>query len=468
MKSNQALSNFQKIITPRIKSACFFIGLTMLILAISCAPSPSVSIVTYNYYVDGSLGSDSNPGFQTLPWQTIQKAANTASPGDTVTVIEGNYPERILVSLSGAIGAPIIFQAEGIVTMKGFTINADNITVRNFEISDTENDGTSGWGIYVQGSNCTIENNYIHDATRGGILISAIDGSEDLVANCIIRNNRLYHNSQIGVEVHGRNHIIEENEIWGTIQYHPKWTNPPSWVDADGIRFFGSGHIFRGNYIHDISIDDPQNIDPHIDAFQTWDDPSGEVGRDSIFENNKILLGNTATGFQLEGGTHNLIIRNNIVQAFRGILTYRNGDSPYTNPRDVFVLNNLFIGDLQYLPEENPAGMLIGDTTNAVIKNNIIMDQRGQTIETYASSADVDYNLFYNRDSSIPLGTPHIHDIWNIDPLFINPDNGDFHLQAESPAIDAGTILNNTTHDMDGALRPQGIGFDIGPYENAP
>jgi len=194
----------------------------------------------------------------------------------------------------------------------------------------------------------------------------------------------------------------------------------------------------------------------------------GRGGNDCIFEENKIVLGNTATGFQLEGGVHNLIIRNNIVNAFRGILTYKNGDAPYTSASDIFVLNNLFIGNLAYLPEENPAGLLIGDTKNAVIKNNIIVDQRSQTIETDSSSADVDYNLFYNSDGSTPLGTPYIHDIWKINPLFINPDSGDFHLQAASPAIDAGTSLKNVSQDLDGTLRPQGKGFDIGPYEYLP
>ena len=468
MRKNKAPNRRRETALSRTHLLGLLVGFTILVLANSCATPPPTRTLISNYYVDGAHGSDSNPGFQNLPWQTIQKAADTLSPGDTVTVIEGNFAERIQVSRSGTTEAPIIFQAEGTVTMNGFTINADHIEVKNFEINNTENDSASGWGINIQGSNCVIENNYIHDATRGGILISAIAGSETLVTNCTIKNNRLYHNSQVGIEVHGRNHTIEENEIWGTIQYHPKWENSPSWVDADGVRFFGSGHVFRGNYIHDISIDDPQNIDPHIDAFQTWDDQWGEVGSDSIFEQNKIILGKTATGFQLEGGVHNIIIRNNIVNSFRGVLTYKNGNSPYTSPSDIFVLNNLFIGDLVYLLEENPAGMLIVDTANAVIKNNIIVEQRGQTIETYSSSVDIDYNLFHNSDGSTPLGTPYIHDIWGINPLFVNPDIGDFHLQAESSAIDVGAILKNVTNDLDGVLRPQGNGFDIGPYEHIP
>jgi hypothetical protein len=47
----------------------------------------------------------------------------------------------------------------------------------------------------------------------------------------------------MGIEVDGRDNLVEGNEVWGTIQYHPNWHNPPSWVDADGMKFFGSGHI---------------------------------------------------------------------------------------------------------------------------------------------------------------------------------------------------------------------------------
>ena len=120
------------------------------------------------------------------------------------------------------------------------------------------------------------------------------------------------------------------------------------------------------------------------------------------------------------------------------------------------------------MPEENPAGMLIADTRNIVIKNNMILEQRGQTIEIDSSSADADYNLFYNSDGSDPLGAPYTHDIWKINPLFINPVNGDFRLQAASPAIDAGVSLKNVTQDLNGIPRPQGAGFDIGPFEYLP
>ncbi len=54
------------------------------------------------------------------------------------------------------------------------------------------------------------------------------------------------------------------------------------------------------------------------------------------------------------------------------------------------------------------------------------------------------------------------------DPLFVDPVNGDFRLQADSPAIDAGTCIGAPDHDRDGNPRPVGATCDIGAYEYRP
>jgi hypothetical protein len=82
------------------------------------------------YYVDRNhpLASDANPGSQSLPWLTIQHAAQVAVAGDTVIVKTGNYPERVVPAHSGSPGSPITFRAEPrrSVSMYGFyTVNAN-------------------------------------------------------------------------------------------------------------------------------------------------------------------------------------------------------------------------------------------------------------------------------------------------------------------------------------------------------
>jgi hypothetical protein len=52
-------------------------------------------------------------------------------------------------------------------------------------------------------------------------------------------------------------------------------------------------------------------------------------------------------------------------------------------------------------------------------------------------------------------------------PLFANAAGGDFHLTAQSPAVDHGKASAAVT-DADGNPRPQGAAFDIGAYELVP
>ena len=51
---------------------------------------------------------------------------------------------------------------------------------------------------------------------------------------------------------------------------------------------------------------------------------------------------------------------------------------------------------------------------------------------------------------------------FDADPLFVG--DGDYHLSETSPCIDAGTAAGVLT-DIDGDLRPQGAGFDVGADE---
>jgi len=420
-----------------------------------------------NYYV-ATTGSDSNAGTELQPWRTIQKAANTMTAGDTVIVFSGNFDERVHVSISGSSGAPITYLAEGTVTMKGFTVRADYVTIRGFEIADTDFDWTDGVGIFVEGSYCIIEDNYVHDSANEGIKIFANPGEETTRTDCQVRSNRLYRNTIAGIEINGRNHLVESNEIWGTIQYNPKWPDHPSWVDADGMRFFGSWHLIRKNYIHDITFDDPENVDPHIDCFQTWGDAQSEAGHNIIFEQNRCKVlesqapNENGTAFML-AGARNLIIRNNILQVFHHVNTGSGGNS------NLIIVNNTLTSDLAFPLENYPEGVSLDNCPNSTVKNNIFYDLPAHIIRVIGTSTlglNVGRNLAYRSDGQPLWGSPYTNDLWGVDPLFIDAANDNFHLQPSSPAIDVGYYLGSlVSEDFDGIFRPQRINYDIGAFE---
>lgn len=53
-----------------------------------------------------SNGEDSNPGTRSAPLRTVQRGADLAQPGDTVTVHEGVYRERVNPPRGGPFEKP--------------------------------------------------------------------------------------------------------------------------------------------------------------------------------------------------------------------------------------------------------------------------------------------------------------------------------------------------------------------------
>ncbi|MDH3770391.1 MAG: hypothetical protein OET79_05335 [Nitrospirota bacterium] len=88
---------------------------------------------------------------------------------------------------------------------------------------------------------------------------------------------------------------------------------------------------------------------------------------------------------------------------------------------------------------------ILSRSSGAIVKNNIIYDNATPIVNNGINTA-MGNNLLNN-------------------PFFVNQSNGDFHLQAGSPAIDIGITISGITTDHDGNSRPQGSTFDIGAYE---
>ena len=70
-------------------------------------------------------------------------------------------------------------------------------------------------------------------------------------------------------------------------------------------------------------------------------------------------------------------------------------------------------------------------------------------------------NLFYNNTSDPLLLT---NPVTLQDPLFVNAASQNYHIQKDSPAVDAGAVVP-LDHDFDGDPRPIGDGYDIGADE---
>ena len=96
------------------------------------------------------------------------------------------------------------------------------------------------------------------------------------------------------------------------------------------------------------------------------------------------------------------------------------------------------------------------------IVNNIITDSWACGIKTFSGTLTGSHNLFFNNASDpCVLDYPVFSD-----PMYVDPENDDYHIQDGSPARDTGTSVP-LSFDFDFDYRPSGSGFDIGADEIA-
>src|SRR4051794_7503829 len=128
-----------------------------------------------SYYVSPA-GSDAAAGTSTLPWATLQKAADTVGAGDTVTVRAGTYASGFVLGwdapTAGTSAAPITFQAD-----PAGAVGSVIITGRNSKTADGVDLESGCDYIVIRGLKI---NNAGGTITRAGIRVSGSRGVQVL------------------------------------------------------------------------------------------------------------------------------------------------------------------------------------------------------------------------------------------------------------------------------------------------
>lgn len=145
--------------------------MTAAIAVISLTPIPATS---RHLYV-ATTGSDSNPGTQSAPFKTIQRASQSAIPSTTVHVAPGTYAGGITTATSGSSSGRIYYVSDkkwgakivpSGTSQRAWTVTGNYVTVNGFDIDGAN---STAWriGVLTRSSNVSVENNHIHNiATR--------------------------------------------------------------------------------------------------------------------------------------------------------------------------------------------------------------------------------------------------------------------------------------------------------------
>jgi parallel beta-helix repeat protein len=180
-------------------------------------------------------------------------------------------------------------------------------------------------------------------------------------------------------------------------------------------------------------------------------------------------------------GVHGIYHTNRGGRIYNNI-AYRNqawGIHLWHAAREVNIANNLVFqngaGGLLIGAGDSPGGVIC---EGVIVVNNIIFDNVSKWSYGYAireagrtGVSVYSNNLIFGNSAYLKLAHGKAKATVNADPQFVNyrPDGtGDYHLRANSPAIDTGTSSPAPIDDIAKQPRPAGRGWDIGPHEWAP
>jgi hypothetical protein len=410
------------------------------------------------YWVSPS-GDDANPGTVGSPWRTLQHAADSVSPGDVVQVRAGVYQETLQIEKDGRQDEPIQFEAypgeipiiEGIEFGRQtcVTISGSYVKFKGFEIRNGET-GLEMTGHHIEISSCSIYNFLFG--------ISPHNGAHDFT----LQNVDLYDFFLYGFDASSWG--PDEPECYGGFFYECKahdCLDPGQNVDGFA---FGDGHDF---------------VFDHCSVYNVYD------GFDIKADNTRLercsASGCFNGGYKLWGDNIQLInclgYDNSICHVevdwdgVPGVSSLKNCTFVHSgtfgiwieNSQDRLQMFNCILADGENIGlciEQGGAACYEGSHNIFHNRNR----QRAISIEykdefSLDQIRDGEWTLYSGQDQYSSISSNPKTEV------FLNMENKDYHLFAESMAVDKASSIHSPSTDYDCMIRPAGGGCDIGAYE---
>jgi hypothetical protein len=361
-------------------------------------------------------------------FSTIQSAIEQISSGDTILVAPGTYVENIN------------FNGKSIV-VGSLTLTTEDTSYISQTIIKGNNDG----------SVVTFNNGENNNAVLHGLTIT--NGSSDGI-NCIDSHPTLTYlnvtnNSDYGINCYNSSPRISKSKI----------------MNNGTSNYYHSGAIYCKYY-----------SSPNIsNVIISNNHTTGELGivLIEIYSNpiikNVIIANNYSDNSWAFGGANGITSYNSNPIIINTIIT-NNSELSSTRSAAIYCQRGSPIIVNSVVSNNNGCYGIFGDE-NLSIFNSVCHNNENGNFKNCGDWVGVNVTTNANGDSIDFYGNIQV------DPKFVDKDNGDYHLSNESPCIGAGVSsidINGTTYyapstDFEGILRPNppGSNPDIGAYENS-
>jgi predicted GH43/DUF377 family glycosyl hydrolase len=383
----------------------------------------------------------------------------------------------------------------------GIYVAASQATIQNCTVMSNTAHG-SGGGINVEweGADTTISNTRVISNSAGSYG-GGIEVDNDALATIV--NSEVISNTAIGdggggVNVHnGARGIVTNSRILSNTVTQG-WGSAGIMISNDGFATVHSNEIAWNRGIGDSSPSGAMRVHASSVVTITHNDIHANTGgggggiaatwystlnvHSNTIANNQEIAGNGGGGLRLTDQItavvdSNVIVNNHTESSGGGIAT---DDSNLTMTNNVIAFNTGPDGDGIIVWSGSGSGLadvdiinntIVSNATDAIgvgdgtvlVRNNVLYGHEGDgAINQYGDSTITsDHNVFWGNAwiSDVPTGTGDIE----VNPLFVDAASGDFHLQAGSPCINAGTSTGAPAVDIEGT--PRGATPDIGAYE---